>query len=96
VPFYLLYVLSRHPVPAELAAELDRALEENFHYAYARRLGQLAPLRLFLIDPQSDPESAYLAARAAAGLRLGAIKRPRLERTSGWSDVFRGAALPPP
>ena len=91
-PFYSLYSLSRPAAPDGLAPALDLALAENFHYAYARRLGQLAPLRLFLIDPQSDPEADYLMARAAAGQRLGAIKRPRFDRNAGWSDVFKSAS----
>jgi hypothetical protein len=91
-PFYSLYVLSKSAVPDGLAPALDLALAENFHYAYARRLGQLAPLRLFPIDPQSEPETDYMIARAAAGQRLGAVKRPRCDRNAGWSKVFKSAA----
>jgi hypothetical protein len=91
-PWYTLYALSRSGVPDGLPPALDRALGENFHYAYARRLGQLAPLRLFLIDPASNPEADYLKARAAAGQRLGGIKRPRFDRQSIWSNVFKAAS----
>ena len=91
-PCYSLYLLSKSAVPDGLAPALDLALAENFHYAYARRLGQLAPLRLFLIDPESEPEADYLMARAAAGQRLGGIKRPRFDRNSVWSNVFKSAS----
>ena len=59
-PWYTLYVQSKSAVPEGLVSALDAALGENFHYAYARRLGQLAPLRLFPIDPTSAPEADYL------------------------------------
>ena len=87
-PGYCLYAQSDSPVPDGLIAALDTALEENFHYGYARRLGQLAPLRLFAIDPGSEPEAQYLRARAAQGQRLGGIKRSELDRNGGWSAVF--------
>lgn len=87
-PHYSLYVQSDSPAQDDLAAALDAALGENFHYGYARRLGQLAPLRLFPIDTESDPEAAYLRARASNGQRIGGIKRPYLERDGGWSSVF--------
>jgi len=88
-PRYALYLQSKSAVPDGLAAALDAALGENFHYAYARRLGQLAPLRLFLVDPQSAPETDYMRVQAAGGRRLGGIKRPQFERTTGWSEVFK-------
>ena len=87
-PCYALYTQSSAPVPGALASALDAALAENFHYAYARRLGQLAPLQLFPIDPASSPETDYLRAQAASGRRLGGIKRPLFDRTTGWDGVF--------
>lgn len=91
-PCYSLYVQSNSAVPDGVTASLDAALGENFHYAYARRLGQLAPLRLFLIDPESVPEADYLMARVAQGQHLGGIKRPQLDRNAGWSEVFKPAS----
>ncbi|WP_321476131.1 GH3 auxin-responsive promoter family protein [uncultured Paludibaculum sp.] len=90
-PGYSLYVQSDSAMPPELLSAFETALETNFHYAYARRLGQLAPLRLFPIDPQSDPETAYLAFRASQGQQLGRIKRPYLEPCCGWDNVFQRA-----
>jgi len=54
---YVLYLQSDSPVPSGALTSFETLLEENFHYAYARRLGQLGPLQLFLIDPASDPEA---------------------------------------
>jgi hypothetical protein len=88
-PWYALYIQSKSAVPDGLVAALDAALGENFHYAYARRLGQLALLKLFPIDPASAPETDYMRTQAASGRRLGGIKRPHFDRTTGWSRVFK-------
>ena len=87
-PGYALYVQSDSGAPEGLISAVEAALEENFHYGYARRVGQLAPLRLFAIDPGSEPEAQYLRARAREGQRLGGIKRSELDRNDGWSEVF--------
>jgi GH3 auxin-responsive promoter len=88
-PWYTLYIQSKSLAPDGLVSALEAALGENFHYAYARRLGQLAPLKLFPIDPASAPETDYLKAQAANGRRLGGIKRSHFDRTTGWSEVFK-------
>jgi len=88
-PWYTLYIQAKSAVPEGLASSLDAALGENFHYAYARRLGQLGELKLFPIDPASVPEADYLGAQAAGGRRLGGIKRPHFDRATGWSQVFQ-------
>ena len=49
--------------------EIERRLCQNPQYAYARRLGQLAPLRL-----RSGSFEAYAAARMERGARLGDVK----------------------
>ncbi len=88
-PCYVLYLQSDSPAPSATRPAFEAALEENFHYAYARRLGQLGPLQLFLIDPASDPEADYLKACVARGQRMGDIKPHCLDRHDGWSGVFR-------
>lgn len=60
-----------------LADDLDAALRANFHYDYARRLGQLEPVRL--VDAGPDAAARYLAAAVARGRRLGDVKVPALE-----------------
>ena len=77
-PRYSLCAKSGSAVPDGSASALDAALEEDFHYAYARRLGPLAPLRLCVVDPASEPDGEYLRARSREGQRPGEIERPRL------------------
>jgi GH3 auxin-responsive promoter len=91
-PRYILYVQADCAPPDGLLAAFEAALQDNFHYAYARRLGQLGPLRLFAIDPGSQPEAEYLRFCHEHGQRLGNVKRQRLDRRDGWSNVFQPLA----
>jgi hypothetical protein len=89
VPNYVLYV---EAVGAEddlggIAASVDRALEENFHYRYARRLGQLGPVRVFAAR---NAEASYLAACMAGGQRAGDVKCVALDPRDGWTPKFDG------
>jgi hypothetical protein len=84
-PGYTLYV-DRAPAGGSLAL-LERALRENPHYAYARDLGQLGPLRLFVIH--GNAHAAYLEHRAQ-DRTLGDIKPAALSPADDWSAVFRG------
>jgi hypothetical protein len=83
---YTLYV-DRAPGPDALA-RLEAALRENPHYAYARDLGQLGALRLFVIE--GNAHEAYLERRRALGSMLGDIKPTALSTASDWPAVFRG------
>jgi hypothetical protein len=66
-------------VPQEAAAQVaqaaERALAANPQYAYARRLGQLAPLAL---QRRVQPLDAWVRGRLGRGQRLGDIKPPAL------------------
>jgi hypothetical protein len=84
-PGYTLYV-DRAPAPGALA-RLEQALRDNPHYAYARDLGQLGPLRLFVIE--DNAHAAYLEHRARSRT-LGDIKPAALSAAGDWSAVFRG------
>jgi hypothetical protein len=68
---------------AELAGLLDVALQENPHYRVARRLGQLAPVRLVRVGPGAS--EAYLERLHRSGQRLGDIKPVALSRLDGWA-----------
>jgi hypothetical protein len=83
---YTLYV-DHMPGPDALA-RLEEALRENPHYAYARDLGQLGALRLFIIE--GNAHEAYLERRRALGSTLGDIKPAALSAASDWPAVFRG------
>jgi hypothetical protein len=69
-PFYQLLV--NHAVEDALGAKLDDLLRRNPHYDLARRLGQLAPLRIHI-----DPDTALSSHTAQ---RLGDVKPRVLER----------------
>ena len=84
-PHYVCY--AERPTPG-LAERLDAALRASYHYDYARRLGQLGPVRVVAVGP--DAEQRYLAARVAAGQRLGDIKPAALALDGDWEAVFGG------
>jgi hypothetical protein len=69
----------------ELAAEVDSALHANPQYAYARRLGQLAPLRPARCDA---PLSSWLQATLARGQKLGDFKPSALYGRADWDRAF--------
>jgi len=79
---YVLYIESEAPVPIDI---LEASLRESHHYDLARRLGQLAPLRMQRV--QSGAET-YLRVKSATQT-LGDIKIPALDREQGWSERFR-------
>lgn len=81
------YVLICTRVPDEVVlAELEALLCTNPQYAYARRLGQLAPLRVL-----THPEPFRVVERTmlARGARLGDIKPLALRREAFWLPLFK-------
>lgn len=94
VPAYTLYVECGADPSSALAERLDLLLSGNPHYALARRLGQLAPPRLFRVhEPAAE---RYLGACRAGNRRLGDIKPAALDPGDGWSGVFQGGHLANP
>ncbi len=69
-----------------LQADLERSLRQNFHYAYCRKLGQLAASRVRLIA--AGGAEAYLRARQSRGQKLGNVKPAVLQHTTGWGEYF--------
>ena len=90
---YVLYVESASDDAAlsEVAWEIEGALRRNFHYDYARLLGQLGPVRIFRVKGAA---SSHLARCAAAGQRTGSVKPLALDRRDGWAAHFRGRFIP--
>jgi hypothetical protein len=88
-PHYVLYLEAGAGVErlCEIGASIERGLEENFHYRYARRLGQLCPLRVFRAR---NAEAAYVAACCARGRRAGSVKSVALDPDGGWTAKFEG------
>jgi hypothetical protein len=82
-PGYVL-ICAQAPGEARMAA-LETALCANPQYAYARKLGQLAPLRV-LAHPRAFPilEQVMLA----RGTRLGDVKPLALRSETGWPTLF--------
>jgi hypothetical protein len=92
-PGYVLYVESSaaNETLHRAAARIEMRLQENFHYRYARQLGQLAPLRIFRSTGAAE---AYLNAKNRGGQRSGAIKPLALDARGDWSHIFRGDHQP--
>jgi hypothetical protein len=93
-PRYRLFVetaaLDSNPAAAvAMAGSLETGLCENPQYAYARRLGQLAPAEVVVLDPRAGPAwELYQRQCLARGMRLGNIKPVALDAWPGWSAVF--------
>jgi hypothetical protein len=83
---YVLYIKSER-VPDGI----EDKLRENFHYDYCRKLGQLKPLRIFMLT--GNPRQEYLEECVRRGQRLGDIKPVLLHLQGGWDKVFKGEYL---
>lgn len=64
---------------------IEQRLSANPQYAYARKLGQLAPLR---VVNNSAAASIFETAMLARGTRLGDIKPVALRRETFWQPLF--------
>jgi len=95
-PFYTLFIqfavdtIIQKGQLQSVAQEIDMAMQESYHYEYARRLGQLDSCRLFVIAPDSDAFHTYLTVCTDLGQRLGDIKPTALHAHQGWSQRFTG------
>jgi hypothetical protein len=82
---YVLYIQSEKTGLAEC---FEAVLRENFHYDYCRKLGQLKPLKVFMLT--GNPEEEYLTECVRRGQRLGDVKPVALHLQGGWDKVFKG------
>jgi hypothetical protein len=91
-PRYVLYLegVNKSVALRAVLREIDQMLCENFHYAYCRRLGQLAPLSGYVLEPGS--KELYIAQKASQR-RLGTLKVSCLERSTGWWKLLPGSSL---
>jgi hypothetical protein len=87
---YTLYLEITPGQPSDhgLQFELEQSLCENFHYAYCRKLGQLAAAEVVLVQNGYD---AYLRACQHRGQKLGNIKPRVLDKQPGWQQWFEHA-----
>jgi hypothetical protein len=92
-PGYVLYIESSaaNETLHRAAARIEMRLQENFHYRYARQLGQLAPLCIFRVAGAME---SYLNAKNQGGQRTGAIKQLALDAHGDWSRIFRRECQP--
>jgi hypothetical protein len=92
VPNYVLYLEAAVPEDqlCEIGASVESGLQENFHYRYARRLGQLGHLRVFAAR---NAEASYLSACIERGQRAGNAKSVALDPHDGWTAKFEGRFL---
>ena len=92
-PGYVLFIESSasNETLHRAAARIEMRLQENFHYRYARQLGQLAGLHVFRANGAAE---SYLNAKNRGGQRSGAIKLLALDARGEWSGIFRGEILP--
>lgn len=67
------------------AAAVEQRLFANPQYAYARRLGQLQPLQVLLVQ---NPLVVYQQRMASRGMRLGDIKPVALRPEVDWMPYF--------
>ncbi len=86
-PGYVLYIDAdvNDDVLVCAADAIDTGLRENFHYEYARRLGQLECVRAIRV---SDGAKTFSDSAVRNGQRLGDIKVPALDRRSARSWTF--------
>jgi hypothetical protein len=81
---YILYL--NGAAPAGVTGVLDELLCENPHYAYCRRLEQLAPP--FVLQVQGDAYQMYCQRLQSLGKRVGDIKPSAMSPLTGWSEWF--------
>lgn len=73
-----------------LAEDLEKRLEENYHYAHSINLGQLLSAKLFVIKNNSQAAYIYVNTCRKAGQKIGSIKPSVLSSRVGWSELFEG------
>ncbi len=76
---------------AEREATLDLKLRENFHFDYCRRIGQLEPTRIVLLDVDPDSaETIFITEMTHRGLKEGDVKPSVLDARPVWRTLFGG------
>jgi len=86
-PGYVLYIEADESDEqiARTGELIDTRLRENFHYDYARTIGQLACVRAVRIR---NGAKLYLEDAIRNGQRPGDVKFPALNQRNAWSNIF--------
>lgn len=90
---YVLFLGASAADARALATLLEEGLRENPQYAYAVRLGQLAPAEVCLVDRGAP--GRYIERLRRSGMRLGDIKPAALSPLDGWRATFVESAPTP-
>ncbi len=93
IPSYVLFMESIGQIDANSVVEdLDLRLQDNYHYKYCRKLGQLERPRIFVIgeDKRRSASDIYLEENEARGKKIGNVKPKILSSQFGWSKKFKG------
>lgn len=77
----------------KFSEQLEESLMMNFHYQYARQLGQLEKVRIYKIHDERNANVIYLEKHFNDGKQLGQIKPAYVDKSLGWSLVFKGEWL---
>jgi hypothetical protein len=72
----------------QFANYIDEKLKQNFHYQYAREIGQLGRIRIFKL--QNDPIEAMINYIESTGTKRGDIKLYPLSSKTVWADYLKG------
>jgi hypothetical protein len=85
---YVLYVEAQGALDEQaLATAVEQRLQENHQYAYCRRLGQLAALRVERITGALQTYERVMV--EVCGQQRGAVKFPSLDTRTFWSACFQ-------
>ena len=71
---------------------LEKALQANPQYQYARQLGQLGAL---VVHRVQSPMERYCDRALQRGQRLGDIKPPALSQETDWESFFSVSSMKP-
>jgi len=86
---YVLYMKQiGNCLPEMILEKLESGLLRNYHYAHARRVGQLAAADLFFIT--GDAQRVYRDYLITKGMKAGDIKPVPLHSEPVWQNVFSG------
>ncbi len=83
---YVLFLEADAP-PVGLADDLDAELSANPHYRLCRALGQLAPVRIQILE--AGAYGRYLEACRRRGQRWGDVKPLALSPLDGWGEALQ-------
>lgn len=72
----------------EIKKMVEEGLKENFHYKYARDIGQILELKVFLI--KDNGIESYIKRCLEEGKKIGDIKQVFLDKRTNWIKYFDG------